>query len=165
MTKSIVYGPNGTAVDGVTAVTFDVAPLNFDADFLSIDEGTGKNVMTDITSPLDQPSTLRIQRRAVANVYSGTSIDPGAYLATKRGTDLLVEVREVYTELDSEDSTYLKAFPFRLAVTATYPEASQVTTAMVERALARVVAAFAAMGDDDLTAGIDALLHNVVKKQ
>lgn len=165
MGKTIAYGPNGTAVAGVTAITFAVAPLNFDADFQRIDGGAGSAwIATDVTSAREFPSTVRIAQQSRANVYAGTSIDPSCYLSTKRGTDTIVEVREVHSEVDSEDSTYLKAWPMRLAITLTAPDANQVDAASIQRMLARAVAALAVQGDDELTAGLNNLLHGVVRK-
>lgn len=164
MTKTIVYGPTGTAVEGVAAVTFAVPPLNFDEDFSLIDEGKGSIVFTDITSPTDQPSTLRIAQRPVANVYSRSSIDPSLYLATKRGTDMIIEVLETHMEHDSVDSSLDKAWPARFALTMSTPDAAQVDAASIKRGVARLVAALAAMGDATLDAGIDKLRHGVVRK-
>lgn len=164
MAKTISYGPNGTAVAGVSDVVTTTLPLNFTADFRSIEEGPSKVVYTDITAPQDRASTLRIAQSSRANIYSGTSIDPSVFLATKRGTDTIIEVRETHEETDSTDSTYLRHYPVRAALTLTLPDASQVTADAVVRLINRLVAAVATQGDDELTAGVTALLHGVVKK-
>lgn len=164
MTRSVSYGPNGTAVPDVTALTLALPPLNFDADFQVIEEGPGKVVMTDVTSPRTQPSTIRIAQQSRPNVYAGTTIDPAVFLPIKKGTDTVIELREVWSETDTEDSSYLRLFPVRVAITATFPDADQITAAAVARSVARVVAALAAQGDDDLIAGIEALLRGVGKK-
>lgn len=165
MAKTVTYGPNSTAVAGVPAVTFAVAPLNYDADFLRVDESNGRSwIGTDITAPRGNPSTVKIAQRAVSNVYGNTSIATAAQLPSKRGTDTIIEVREIHHESDSEDSTYGVDWPMRLAITFTAPDANQVTAAAIERMLARAVAAIAEQGDDTLTAGLDKLLHGVTRK-
>lgn len=164
MARTVSYGPNGTAVSGVSSVTFPVAPLNFAADFRKLSEGPGLVVYTDVTSPQDQPSTLRIAQSSRSNVYAGTSIDPSVFLPTKQGTDTIVEIREVWSESDSTDSTYLRMFPVRLALTLTTPNANQVSIASIERLVARAIAALAAQGKDTLDEGVSALLHGVVQK-
>lgn len=164
MAKSVTYGPNGTPVDGVTAVTFAVPPLNYDADFRLVEDEPGRVLMTDLTSPQDQPSTLRITQTSRANIYAGTSIDPSVFLASRRGLDTYLEVREIWSESDSEDSTYLRHVPVRFAISMTLPESAIVTPAAVERLAARAVAALFAQGDATIDDGVSALLHGVVRK-
>lgn len=164
MTRSVSYGPNGTSVPDVTAVTFPVAPLNYDADFQLIEDSARRVVYTDVTSPRTQPSTLRIAQQSRPNVYAGTTIDPAVFLPIKKGTDTIIELREVWSEVDSTDTSYLKLFPVRAAITLTLPDADQVTADAVLRLVARAVAALYVQGDDDHEAGIEALLRGVVKK-
>lgn len=158
------YGPNGTAVDGVTDVTFPVAPLNYDADFRVLEEGPGKVVLTDITSPLNQPSTLRIAQSVRANVYANTEIDSSAYLSSKRGSDTIIEVREVWSKTESTDPSYERLFPVRCAITLTVPTDAIIDATSVKRLVARTVAGLATMGDNTYEDGIDALLHGVVAR-
>lgn len=166
MAKTTSYGPVGTPVGDpvITAVTFEVTPLNFDADFRTVEEGASKIVLTDITSPQDQPSTIRISQAARPNVYAGTSIDASAYLPNKKGTDTVVEVREVHAVTDDTDPAFLLQFPVRAAFTLNVPDSAYVTPALVKRLLARVVAAMAEQASATLDSGIDALLHGAVKK-
>lgn len=164
MSRVLTFGPNGTPVEGVTALSFTLPPLNFEADFGLIEEGVGKVIYTDLTSPQEQPSTLRIAQTSRANVYAGTSIDPSVYLANKRGTDTIVEVREIWADTESTDPSILGHAPVRCAITLTVPDSAIVTDEAVERLLARCVAAFYKQGEATPDAGITALLHGVVKK-
>jgi hypothetical protein len=148
----------------VTEVTFPIPPINYTADLREVEDGPGKVVYTDVTSPQDQPSTLRIAQQSRANIYAGTSIDPAAFLATKRGTDTIIEVRQVWMESDSEDSTYLRFAPVRAALTLSLPDSAIVTPDRVADLVQTVIAALFAQGDDTHTDGIAALLHGVVKK-
>lgn len=164
MTKSLVFGPNGTPVGGVSEVAITVAPLNYAADFRRVEEGASKIVYTDVTAPQDQPSTIRIAQQSRPNVYAGTTIDPSVFLPNKRGTDTIIEVREVWSEVDSADTSYLRMFPVRAALTLTVPDASQVTVAAVQRVVQRLFAALAEQGEANTDSGIAALLHGVVCK-
>lgn len=164
MTKSTSYGPNGTPVEGLASVTFTVAPLNYDADFAELESGPGKVVYTDISSPQDQPSTLRIAQSSRPNIYAGTSIDPSVFLPSRKGVDTIVEVREVWSQTDSDDSTYLKQAPVRAALTLTLPENGIVTADAVARLVQRVVAALYLQGEATYANGIDAINHGALKK-
>lgn len=165
MARTVSTGTNGTAQAGITPLTFAMNPVNFTADFKIIEDGPGKVIYTDLTAPLDQPSTIRIAQQNKANVYAGTSIDPSVYAASKSGTDTIVELREVWRETDSVDTTYQVDLPMRGALTLSIPNASQISAAMVETFAKRLVAAaLYAQGVQTPSTGINALLHGVVKK-
>lgn len=164
MSRTLTHGPNGTPIEGLSTVTIAPAPINFAEDLRVVESGPGRVVYTDVTSPQDQPSTLRIAQQSKPNVYAGTSIDPAAFLATKQGIDTVVEIREVWSEVDSTDSTYLKLIPVRAAITLNLPVASQVTSTEVALLVNRVVAALFAQGDATIADGLTDLLHGVVEK-
>lgn len=164
MAKTMAFGPNGTSVDGLASITLTSDPLNFDADFRIIDEGPGKVVMTDVTSPLDQPATLRVAQQSKPNVYAGSSIDPSAYIANKRGTDTIVEVREVWSITDDTDPTFLQLVPVRAAISLTLPSTNLVTADAVEQLVMRTVMSLYTQGAATMDAGLGNLLHGVVKK-
>lgn len=164
MAKVTTLGPNGTPIGGLSTVTFPVAPLNYEADFLPIEDGAGRTVYTDITSPTDQPATVRLQVSSRPNVYVGSSIDASAYLPNRKGVDIYVEAKNVVTVTDSEDASYLAQFPIRAALAVTCPQSVLVTDEMVEAMVARIVAALFGQGDATPDDGIGALLRGVTKK-
>lgn len=166
MSISLSYGPNGTAVGGVSDVNLPTAPLNYLTDFRRIDGGgeTGKVVYTDLTAPTDRPATLRIQASPRSNIYAGTSIDPSVYFPSKKGTDLVIEVKEVWAKSDSADLSFVQQAPVRAALTLNLPSDELVTIGTVKHLVSRLVAALAAQGEADLDDGLTALLHGVYSK-
>lgn len=165
MTKSLSHGPEGSSVAGVTALALPIAILNYD-DFKIIESGPGISKYTDITSPTDQPSTLRIAQRVRPNVYAGTSIDPTVFLASKSGTDTVVELQEVWTVSDSEDTSYRQDFPVRIGLSFTTPNSALVTADEVRYLVGRVIAAmFDQQSNNTLdNTGLTALLHGVTTR-
>ncbi|DAD51167.1 coat protein [ssRNA phage SRR7976324_1] len=159
---AISHGPNGTPIDGLSALTFPVGPLNFDADFRILEDEPGRVVMADVTSPYSQLSTIRIAQSSKPNVYAGTSIDPTAFLANRRGTDTILEVREVWS--DPLDATGPKLMPVRCAVTLSLPTCDAITASDVQALIARAVALAFRQGEATATNGINDLLHGVVRK-
>lgn len=164
MSRVVTRGPVGTdlAVNPTTTLTFKA--LNFPADFREIEDAPGKVVLTDITTPLDQPSTIRVAQTSRPNVYAGTTLDPSVHLPNKKGTDTIVEVREIWSETETTDPSYQRMFPVRVAITMSLPNASQVSTADATALVLRAVAALGKAGDNNITTGITDLLHGVVKK-
>lgn len=164
MSRSLAHGPNGTPVDGLSAVTYAIPPLNYDADFVAIEEGPGRVVYTDVTSAQDQPSTLRIAQQSRPNVYAGTSIDASAYLPNKKGTDTIVEVKETWSITESTDPTFLQQAPVRCAITLTLPTTAVMSYSDVQSLIGRAVAALFTQGEATAEEGLVRLLHGVVKR-
>jgi len=164
MSKVVTFGPNSTPVEGLASLTLTMPPLNFLADYKEVDEGPGRVLYTDISSPREQPATLRIAQTSRANVYAGSTIDPMVFLPNKKGTDTIVELRQIVAVTDTEDSTFLEMFPVRIAVTTTYPDTSYLTANALESLLLQVVAAHFEQGAATVDSGLTLLSHGVVKK-
>lgn len=164
MAKTLAYGPNSTPVEGLATLTNAIAPVNFAADFRVIEDVPGKLVMADITSSLDQPSTLRIAQQSKANIYAGTTIDPSAFLANRRGTETIVDMRETWAITDSGDPAFLQLAPARAAIMLSLPTSSLITADAVMRLVNRAVASLFAQGDATPADGVNALLHGVVSR-
>jgi len=160
------YGPSGTPVAEVaTGIEIDttIVALNFDSDLMIEDEGPGKVIYTDITSPSDRPSTLRIAQTVRPNVYAGSGVPETLSLASKKGLDTVIEVKEVWEFVD-DDSFATYNFPVRCAITLNVPMSQYVTTAAVQDLLTRTIAGIAAPKEDTIGTGLDRLLHRVVLK-
>lgn len=164
MAKVLATGTNDTPVGGLASLTLVVPPHNYTADFRSLEEGPGKIVMSDVTSAVDQPSTLRIAQQSKPNVYVGTSIDSSAFLANKRGTDTILEIKEVWSITDAAVPEFLQLMPARCAITLSLPTHALITDSVVEALVCRAIAALFNQGDATSADGINALLHGVVSR-
>lgn len=163
MTKSISQGYTDTAIGGFSVVECDLPPLNWGADFKVLSNVPGEVVATNLTSPVDQAETFRWSQKLVPNVYSGTDIDPTAYLPSRRGTSTLIELRGTWVETDSVDPMYRKAMPFRCGIVIAVPSYGNITATMVLNALKRTVSAAFEQGVST-DSGINALQHGVMLK-
>lgn len=66
--------------------------LSYSADFAVKENTTDKVVLTNRTSPLNQPEYIRYGYQNVSNIYSGTGIDPSVMATTKRGVSVVGQV-------------------------------------------------------------------------
>lgn len=165
MAKVLSHGPVPSDVENVASIAFTAYPINFVADFRTIEEGPGKLVYTDVTSPVDQPSTLRIQQSLNSNVYSGTSIEPNAMLPTRKGVNTVVEFKEVWKITDSDEPSFCQYMPVRAALTLNLPTCAEMTATELQGFVGRLMASLAAQGSDTLVTGLADLLHGVVEKR
>jgi len=163
MSQTLTLGPNGTDVPTIGTIDLAVEPLHFDSDFAIVEEAPGKVVYADLTAPLDQPWSLRIQQSTRANIYSGTSIDPSAYASSKRGVDTVVEIRGIGKVVDSVSGAEV-LLPFRWALTSTMPVHATVDKTVCLALVKRLLASTALMSEDGIQEGLGNLQRGALKK-
>lgn len=74
--------------------------LSYATDFAVIKDDASEVVISNTTSPLDQPETIRFALTSVQDIYSGTGIEPSYRAVTKRGESLLVQVNDILRVTD-----------------------------------------------------------------
>lgn len=141
MAKTIAKGPTDTAFSGSTTLTVPIPGLNWTTDFRPLSKVPGEVVAVNVTCPVDQPETIRFSQRKIANVYNGINLDPAVHLPVKAGTATLIELRQLWVETDSVDTTYRKVIPVKVGITLTLPAYGNVTATMCLDTLKRAVAA------------------------
>lgn len=167
MSAILTTNPAPSVQDPVVGdISLTADALNFDADWRIIDEGPGRVVYTNVQSPVDQPLTLRIAQTVRPNVYAGSAIELAAQLPTRRGCDTVIELKGTWAIGDSEDATFKRMFPVRIATTMNLPLCAEITDQVViDSLLAPMIAALAANRESTLQGGINDLLHGVVEKR
>lgn len=83
-----------TAISGGAEPAFKQTPLNFSADFAKLETKANQAIITNSTSPLDRPETIRYAFTTVANIYSKTGIDPSYYGPSRKGFSILAQVND-----------------------------------------------------------------------
>lgn len=140
MAKVKSLGYTDTPIDGVVSLTFNRGLLNFNKDFRIKSNNGGKEViLTNITSPVDRPEKVRIGFTEVANVYSGSGIEPSVSAPTKRGTQILAQVTEVISVTDDTDPDYRVDLPVSYHLVIKVPTSDQITASDVQTGLGRLL--------------------------
>jgi hypothetical protein len=164
MAKSISTGYTDTAISGFTSLPLTAPAVNYSEDYRILSEGPAEVILTNVKSPVDQPSTFRFAQRANKNVYAGLGVDPSAYLPIQQGTDTVVQVKELWSETDADDSTYRKLIPASCGITLSLPAYGSITEAQALALVLRTVAGLFEQKSSDGT-GIAALLRGVLVKK
>lgn len=73
-----------------------IPDLSYSSDFAVTRETPDEVILTNRTSPIDQPETLRFGYQTISNVYSNTGIDPSYMSVTRRGINLLAQVNDIF---------------------------------------------------------------------
>lgn len=140
MTKVINAGYTDTPVDGVSSLTFPRAVLNIKTDFRVKNSKDGKEVvLTNLTCPIDRPENVRLAYTDVANIYSGTDIEPSVLAPTKKGVSILAQVTDVLTVTDDTDADYRVDLPLSCHLVIKAPASEFITSAQIQTQIGRLL--------------------------
>lgn len=140
MAKILSKNFKDTPVTGGTAVTLELPQLNYGADFRVIKDTASEAIVTNITSPLDQPERFRWAYSAVTDVYRNTGIDPTLYYPSRKGVQVLCQLTDVYGVTDSEDASYQALLPVEAHLVIRVPANNLLTPQQVESIVTRMLA-------------------------
>jgi len=139
MTKTVTTGYTDTAIEGVSSLTFPRGLVNIDKDF-RVKSNNGKEVvLTNVTSPIDRPENIRLAYTEVANIYSGTGIEPSVAAPSKKGVSVLAQVTDVLSVADSADADYRIDLPLSAHLVIKVPASEYVTSAQVQTLIGRLL--------------------------
>jgi len=125
--------------------------VNFGADWKIKEQEPEEAIVTNLTSPLSFPEKMRFSTSEVADVYKGAGVDPSMYAPSRRGVSLLGQVTEVWTVTDSTDASYQVALPVSAHLVIKVPNNENITPAMVQTLLGRLVSGLYETGSTGTT--------------
>jgi hypothetical protein len=160
MTKVVNTGYTDTPVSGVTGpLKFDRDVLNFQKDFRIKSNANGKEVvLTNISSPVDRPENIRLAYTEIANIYSGTGIEPSVLAPTKKGVSILAQLTEVLSVTDSTDADYRVDLPVSAHLVLKVPQSEFIGAVEIEKVIGRLLSSLFDSGAID-AARLNAILR------
>lgn len=162
MPKIINTGYTDTANAAITHTTAPRAKLNFAADFKAKKSGDTELIITNVTSPLDRPESIRFGVTDIKNVYNGLDISVAVQAPSKKGTQILTQVTEVISVTDSVDAMYRIDLPVSAHLVIKVPNSEHITGEIVQTLVSRVISSLYVNTKDDTTR-INSLLRGVLK--
>lgn len=162
MSKVVSVNHTDTAISGVTSLELNRGLVNFGADFAAKQDTPDTVIVTNLTSPLAYPERFRFAAQEVQNIYQGTGVDPTLYSPSKKGTSIVAQLNEIWTVTDTVDSTYNVALPVQAHIVLKIPNNENITPAMVETLLGRVVSGLYETGSE-ATTRLQAMLRGSLK--
>lgn len=158
MAKSVNVGYTDTPISGVSSLTLSRGLVNYGADFKVKSDEPNEAIITNLTCPISYPEKFRWSYSDVADVYKGTGIDPGLFAPTRRGVSLLCQLTETWKVTDSVDASYEVALPVSAHVVLKVPTNDNITPAMVQTLIGRLISGLYETGLND-TKRLSALLR------
>jgi hypothetical protein len=153
-----------TPASDITARKIQPANLAFGTDFAKTSYKPGEAILSNLTSPLDRVETYRFATSQVANVYTGTKLDPSSQSQNKRGTAVLLQIRSDLGVTDTDTNSKI-ILPFEAHLVMRIPQHEAVNVTLVKEFLNRLYGGLYEDSDTLMTARLTALLHGSVLPQ
>jgi hypothetical protein len=143
-------------------ITVDLPALDYDVDYATVKSTSNEVIITNTTTSIDQPETIRFAIDDVSNIYNGSGIDPANYAPSKRGKKLLM-ADNLTLRVANGDGT-VTDFPIQLGMTIKFPTSVNINDTALSDALHRVMSIVYDVSHDTPTSGKYAETLTRIKK-
>lgn len=106
--------------NGGTAYTPSVDTPDY-SDYAVVSDNGNECRITDIAAGMETPRTVRYAAQDVANIYSGTDIDPSAYAPVRRGKSVVIQTSLNVKVTDANDPAFLVLLPVQIHTVVKVP--------------------------------------------
>lgn len=131
-------GYTDTPISGAPVLNLLRGSVNFGADFRLKSQSPTEVVINNLTSPVDRQEKFRFSYSDIANIYSGTDIDPSVYAPSKRGYSVLAQLTETFSITDDTVPSYRVDLPISAHIVLKLPANENLTSAMIQTIIARL---------------------------
>lgn len=152
MSTIISNGFADTAIAGVTAPTITLPVLNYGVDYRVKVESSKETILTNTSSPLDQPETIRFGFSEIADVYSKSGLNTDQVSGTLKGLNLLSQINEVIKVTDTTNAAFAQYLPISAHLVIKVPQSGYITPAMINSLITRLVGTLYENGVSNLPA-------------
>jgi len=112
MAKTVNLHIADTPIEGgPSSLSVDLPAINWPKDWSKVKDVSGSATLSYKPAPFDAPQTAIFAVSKIANVYTGTPVDPSYQLPFKRGMSVLCQCNLVASVTDTEDPTYRVDLP------------------------------------------------------
>lgn len=160
MSKTLSFGYTDSVA--TTKTLSGLPTISYAADYATIEDKPGQCIITNTTSPVDQPETIRYAANKVANVYTGTGIDPNLYAVSKQGSSVVVQIKDILRATESTTGIAID-YPIEAHLVVKTPRSSDVTVSYVTDVIKRLIGACLTTDSSDLNDKFKELLRSACK--
>lgn len=152
---------NHTDTTGVTTVgAIQPETLNFSKDFSKKISAPGELVLTNTTSTLGRPETIRTAYSRISNIYTGTDVDPSYYAQTKSGASVLIQLNDIVTVTNTDNTVIDLPLSCHLVVKVPFHEV--ITADVLNTLVNRTMGAGYEQGGSSLGERLTAMIRGAV---
>lgn len=128
----------GYVADG-TASSLTTTVFHFPTVFAKRESSAGESVLVNTGTPTDRLEVVKTAIKDVKNIYNGTGIIPGYQSPNQSGKQLLVQVNEVWSKLDSADNTFRQDLPVQAHLVIKLPNEALISESDVRELIGRLI--------------------------
>lgn len=133
--------------DSVTQTkSLPIKDLSYGKDFAVKRNQPEEVILTNTTSPVDQPETIRFGYQQIADIYKNTGIDPSYMSVTRRGISLVCQVNDVLRVTPDDPSVGVYDLPISAHVVIKTAVNQNVTADLVMQVALRAVSSMFSTG-------------------
>lgn len=140
MAKKLLPNFNDTNISGTTPVEILLPTLNYAEDFRVRQDEADEAIVTNITCPIEAPEKIRWAHNDIKDVYKNAGIDPTLYYQSRRGTQILCQLTDVWNVIDDEVPEYLAALPVSAHMVIKIPNNELIDEQIVLATISRLIA-------------------------
>lgn len=122
-----------------TPKNLPIADIDWAGNFGAVDLTARQTVVTNVTSPVDQPEKVTFSTRPVKDIYASSNINPAFRDVRSDGLSAVTILEEVLSVTDSANPLYRVDFPVKVTLTLTAPVSGSMTEANLLHAVTRAV--------------------------
>lgn len=118
------YSMNYPGTDSPSQVvkTYNVPSLTWASDWAPMNISVPNGVrLTNLTCPTDFEQKVQYETRDRANVYAGSTVDRVYWAASLKGKEIIVDFRDTPYITNTDDATFIQAFPIKQRYSITFP--------------------------------------------
>lgn len=105
------------------------------ANYAVVSDTNNECRISDISQGLETPRIVRYAAQDVANVYSGTDIDPSAFAPIRRGKSVVIQTSLNVKVTDSTDPSFLVLLPVQIHTVVKLPITDYLTSTQINTML------------------------------
>lgn len=133
------FGTTDTAVSDITAPSITVPVLNFPIDYRLKSDSPKEVILSNITSPLDQPESIRYGYSDIANIYANAGLNSDQVIGSKNGMSILTQLNTTLKITDDTGATVLGYLPISAHVVLKVPKSGYITEDILKSVTSRLI--------------------------
>jgi hypothetical protein len=162
MATSVIRNYTDTTT-GVTTHGITIPSVNPGVDFRLAEQKGNTVIITNTTSPIGYPETVKFSSETINDLYSGTTVDKALYAASRKGRGVMVSLHDVYKVVSDSDDSFELALPFQASLAFKFLQNSLVTETMIVEVISRLVAFLYEKDSATMNSRIQALIRGSLK--
>lgn len=134
------FGITDTAISGVTAPSITLPVINYPIDYRVKVDGPKDVIITNVTTPLDQPESVRYGYSDISDIYKNAGLNTDQVIGSKNGLSVLTQLNTTLKVTDDTGATVLGYLPITAHLVVKVPKSGYITDAILQSVVSRLVA-------------------------